>query len=406
MKVVISLIIVSLAAFYFNQNIKRKAVYYYFFATVIACLIIYLSWGTAYRLLPSWLRPIINLFSKASLASALFIIVMYIAILPRKSIYFKHLMPIRAELSIIATILTLGHNIGYGKRYFSALFAGGNLPVNLYYAALVSLTMIVIMLPLFITSFKFVRKRMKVKDWKRLQKTAYLFYFLMWLHVVLIYAPSAHKGAFDARLTLGIYHVVYSVYILVRARRLILQNNGSALATGIATSIVVLALLGANLLVQFYVFETRQVDEQSMAQLAISPDAQRATLSSSQLAERTENTEYTEDAERSTTNSQATTQSATTTDATTRTTYKDGQYQGAADGYVDDIIVSVIIEDGLISDIIIEEEQEDLEYMILAEDVIDDILAQNDTAVDTISGATTSSEAIILAVEEALASAR
>ncbi len=400
MKVIISLIIASLAAFYFSQNIKRKAVYYYSFAAIIAFFVVYISWGTAARLLPAWLRTIIYLFSKASLASALFIIVMYIGILPRKSIYFKRLMPIRAELSIIATILTLGHNIGYGKRYFGAFFTRDSLPVNLYYAALVSLIMIALMLPLFITSFQRVRKSMKGKIWKNLQKTAYLFYFLMWLHVVLIYVPSADKGVLDALLTLSFYHLIYSAYIFAKLKRLLHFKNSQLVAASIATFLFIGALIATYLPAQLKNLETKQQSVEQNVQLAMPATAQDASA-----AQQTTANGY-DEKPTAQQNGQVTTQHTTTSEMTSEpSTYKDGEYYGTANGYVDDVTVRVVVKDGIISKVIIEEEQEDLEYMILAEDVVYDIIDKNSADVDTISGATTSSKAIILAVEAALATA-
>lgn len=50
---------------------------------------------------------------------ALFIVVMYIGVLPRTSKVALWLRPIRAELSIVAWILTLGHVVVYLQSYLS-----------------------------------------------------------------------------------------------------------------------------------------------------------------------------------------------------------------------------------------------------------------------------------------------
>lgn len=55
--------------------------------------------------------------------------------------------------------------------------------------------MIAIMLPLFITSFKRVRRRMKPGNWKRLQRLAYVFYGLMYIHVLLLNLRGARTSA-------------------------------------------------------------------------------------------------------------------------------------------------------------------------------------------------------------------
>ena len=55
--------------------------------------------------------------------------------------------------------------------------------------------MIAIMLPPFITSFKRVRRRMKPGSWKRLQRLAYVFYGLMYIHVLLLNLSGARTSA-------------------------------------------------------------------------------------------------------------------------------------------------------------------------------------------------------------------
>ncbi len=51
---------------------------------------------------------------------------MYTGALKNGSKLMKILMPIRAELSIIASILTLAHNISFGRYHFITLFTKQN----------------------------------------------------------------------------------------------------------------------------------------------------------------------------------------------------------------------------------------------------------------------------------------
>ncbi len=395
MNISISLLLTTLFAFYFQKNIKKRATYYYIFASIIACLTIYLAWTNSFKLMPSFLRTIISFFSKASISGALFIIIMYIGILPRKSVFYKRLMPIRAELSIIASIITLGHNLAYGKHYFIALLSNKKMPSNLYYASIVSLIMIAIMLPLFITSFKSIRKKMKAKIWKRLQRTAYVFYFLLWLHIILIYTPSAHKGNFDALFRLSFYHIIYSIYIFAKLNKLIKTKNNTLLAASIASLVLITALIYTYLPIH------KKEEKQEIITETTTTKIEQVTQTTTKNSENTQ--------EKTSTEKVTTTETETTT--TTKAVeniniYQDGEYYGTAKGYVDDIKVKVLIEQQKIAKVVIEEEQEDFEYMILAEDVVYDIVAANSTDVDTIAGATTSSEAIIEATEQALAKAK
>lgn len=137
-------------------------------------------------------------------------------------------MPIRGELSIIASILTLGHNISFGLTYFRLLFTQPDcLPVNQLLAAICSLVMLCIMLPLFITSFKCVRKKMKGSSWKKLQRLAYGFYALIYIHVLLLTLPGAQKGNGSYLLTVVVYSVVFLTYGALRVRKA-LQKQSAA----------------------------------------------------------------------------------------------------------------------------------------------------------------------------------
>ena len=80
--------------------------------------------------------------------------------------------------------------------------------------------------------------------------------------------------------------------------------------------------------------------------------------------------------------------------------YKDGTYEGEADGFGGPIQVKVT---GEITDIeVVSAEKEDGAYLTMAMDVIPNLIEAQSADVDTISGATFSSTGIINAVEAAL----
>lgn len=83
--------------------------------------------------------------------------------------------------------------------------------------------------------------------------------------------------------------------------------------------------------------------------------------------------------------------------------YIDGIYEGEADGYGGTVIVQVSIENDTLKELnIISAEKEDKAYFDAAIAVIDSILEKQSTDVDTVSGATFSSNGIIHATENAL----
>ena len=82
--------------------------------------------------------------------------------------------------------------------------------------------------------------------------------------------------------------------------------------------------------------------------------------------------------------------------------YTDGVYEGSARGYSSDVTVKVTIKDGKIADIEVVSQDETPEYFNEAVKVLDDIIDANSTDVDSISGATISSDALKEAVQNAL----
>ncbi len=81
----------------------------------------------------------------------------------------------------------------------------------------------------------------------------------------------------------------------------------------------------------------------------------------------------------------------------------DGSYTGVGEGFNDDIEVEVTVDAGEVSDIEVLAQDETPEYWEDAEPTVDDILAAQSTDVDVETGATESSEAIVEAVQDALA---
>jgi uncharacterized protein with FMN-binding domain len=83
-------------------------------------------------------------------------------------------------------------------------------------------------------------------------------------------------------------------------------------------------------------------------------------------------------------------------------TYKDGVYQGSAMGFNGTITVQVTISEGKIASVVILSHVEDQEYLDMAVRVIKSIVNNQSTNVDAVSGATYTSNGIVLAVRDAL----
>lgn len=86
--------------------------------------------------------------------------------------------------------------------------------------------------------------------------------------------------------------------------------------------------------------------------------------------------------------------------------YADGTWEGEGRGLNGPIRTAVVVEDGKITEIKILEQSDDESYFTDArQGIVSEILKQQTSEVDTVSGATFSSEGIVEAVREALTSA-
>ena len=226
MLLVISLIIVSLFIYFLKDSLKKHAGIYYIGAAVISIAVFLIG----FLPMPLFVKNnILGIFAKGSLGTAMFVAVMYAGALPKGSKLIAPLMKIRGELSITAAILVLCHNFTYGITYFKMLFIKpATLSATQLTAAIISLVLIIIMLVLTVTSFQAVRKKMKAKKWKQLQRTAYVFYGLMYVHIMLINIPYARLGLGTYIANVVIYSIVFLGYAAMRIAKAVLVKAARA----------------------------------------------------------------------------------------------------------------------------------------------------------------------------------
>ena len=88
-------------------------------------------------------------------------------------------------------------------------------------ATIISLILIAMMIPLMITSFKCVRKKMKAKNWKNLQKLAYPFFYLIYVHLMVLFMHKPEKHM----LSIVLYTVIYMLYTVLRIRKCLITKK-------------------------------------------------------------------------------------------------------------------------------------------------------------------------------------
>ena len=211
---IISLIIVALFIYFLKDSLKKYANIFYIGAAVVLIAVFLLEFLPMHLFVKN---NILGIFAKGSLGTAMFVVVMYTGALPKGNKLIAPLMKIRGELSITAAILVLCHNFTYGMTYFRMLFTKTSLlSATQLAAAVISLVLIAIMIVLTVTSFPSVRKKMQAKKWKQLQRTAYVFYGLMYVHIMLINIPYARLGLGMYVANVVIYSIVFLGYAAMR----------------------------------------------------------------------------------------------------------------------------------------------------------------------------------------------
>lgn len=200
-----------------KKPIKKYPVLFYAIAVAVDVLFVVNSYMEFPRFVSSALFLLVH---KCTLSLALFTVVMYIGVFARESRVKTYLLPIRAELSIIAWILSLGHMVVYLMSYVpQASYGIGHMNSVVLGSLGVALVLFALLLVLGVTSFAFVKKGMKLRTWKRVQKLAYPFFILVYVHLLLMLLPAALRGGAVAQASVAVYSVIFVGYIGLRMYR-------------------------------------------------------------------------------------------------------------------------------------------------------------------------------------------
>lgn len=122
----------------------------------------------------------VNVINLGYVGFSFFLAVMFTGVVDKSNVK-KSLVATRAEMAILGTIFITVHGIKYilFAIDFNFLFSA---PLYFY----IGVFSLVVAIPLFLTSFIEIRKKMNGKVWKRLHKLSYIFYLAVGLHLILI----------------------------------------------------------------------------------------------------------------------------------------------------------------------------------------------------------------------------
>ncbi len=447
----IALVFALITAFLLDKPMKKCPAAFYITAavlTVASVAVLQSDIEISSRFVREY---VIGIFSRGALGAAFWAVVMWAGALPNGSAPIKKLMPIRGELSITAAILTLSHVITYGIQYISN-FVKGRTGSDFVLTSIVSLVMVLIMIPLTVMSFKAVRRKMNAKTWKKIQRTAYIFYALIYVHILVLFVPKAQQGREGYFLSVLVYSAVFVGYAVMRIRKyyVLKKKPESNLIPNIVCACAVIVPLSIT---GVFSYERSSAPEKTVASSAEAPavftfepatTAPKATtavtavssLSTSSATDKKTETEVTStasSADKTETTAVTSSETVTTTAETAgeeKTSeevpeqheepaaenhvedvtepavtykYKNGEYTASAEGYAGKVHVKMTIENDTITSISAWADDDDPEYFNDAMNKVIPQIAGNLSAdVDACSGATYSSKGIMEAAKKAL----
>ena len=143
--------------------------------------------------------PIFKPINQGYIGLSLFYIVMITGALPKKSKLRIQFSKVRKEFSIIGFILVTPHGLKYLLQ-----FLNGEIDIPIY-----GIIVFVLMIPLFITSFSFIRKKITYSNWKKLQSLSYLIYLGLFIHMINI-SNTIEKINFI------LYIVLFTTYFILK----------------------------------------------------------------------------------------------------------------------------------------------------------------------------------------------
>ena len=437
----IALFIAVITAFCLDKPLKKCPAAFYVTAAVLTMTSVVITQSDI-NISSRFVRDyVLGIFSRGAMGTAFWAVVMWAGALPNGSAPIKKLMPIRGELSITAAILTFSHIIIYGLTYISNLIKGRT-GSDFVITSIVCIVMVLIMTPLTVMSVKKIRKKMNAKTWKKIQRFAYIFYGLIYIHILVLFIPKAQKGREGYFLSVLVYSAVFIGYTVMRIRKYYIANkkpDKKLVPNAVCACAFVLpfALVGAvsygtgtksakpsadvseNAATFTFAPTTTVVTEEAVTTASDSKKTSATTVAATSKTtaaepattnkkdENTPTAEEEKQEEQDHNDEPEQEQHEEETPATEpQVTYKyrNGEYEGEAEGYAGKVYVKLSIENDAITSISAWADDDDPEYF---GDAMNKVIPQigakvSADGIDACSGATYSSNGIIDAARKAL----
>jgi len=170
---------IVLAITFKNKNFFKRSYLFYIIGVILGTLTLIFNESQYFELI-----------YKGIIGYGFMLVVMMVGILPNKLELSRSVKKNRGVFSILSFIFITPH---------AMLHVFGVFPeVNIF-----GIAAYVIMVPLTLISFKFIKKEIDIKDWITIQKAAYIIYIALFAHLIMV-------SAWQDKI---IYAIIMTIYI-------------------------------------------------------------------------------------------------------------------------------------------------------------------------------------------------
>ncbi len=219
-------IVVLLAAVAFSwlaaKSLKRLPWVYYALALALSMLSVFALYEAPPR---SVVHVLADCVQKGYVGFSFITVVMFVGVFSRDSRARRVLGPVRGELSIVATLFMIAHVVPYVSGYLAMLGFMGSLRASVLASLGIAVVLVVLLLVLAVASVKVVRRAMPLWAWKNVQRLAYVFYVLAFVHLAGFLIVPHSSGATGATVALAYYGVLLVAYATLRVRRAVIDSK-------------------------------------------------------------------------------------------------------------------------------------------------------------------------------------
>lgn len=194
-------LVIYMIIHFFNLWIHNRIRWFFMGSLLLTTLVIFID-----------IRLLTAAIDSGHVSLAFFILIMAAGVLHKKSIFYKKLLLVRGDLAILGFIFLLPHGI---ERLSLALY-GYNTS---------GLIAMLIMLPLTISSFMTIRKKIRPDRWKKLHKLAYVAYFLIYIHLGFDISINPNNLYIVISPNSILFHLLFITYLVLKIYRIKEKKN-------------------------------------------------------------------------------------------------------------------------------------------------------------------------------------